>query len=848
MFDIRPVDPKTGDLDWEKIRKVSQNANIRNFVREYNKSAKPSSADLSKKNLENGSREKINKKTSKDNKFQKIKEVARNQENIDNAPPVHPAFFDKKRKTVPAAKLDRIRKRAEKKFLKSQKNQEKFARNFHKRKEKERKRFEKQLSHEEKKKNKKLSKFEKKNPQKDSIGRLFFEDMAFSFKKESRGNQKSFRIFIVLLLFFALLIGLLSLGYWGLKIKNNALIFSQDGYFNIKLAVSQVSRQNFEDSQKNFSQAAISFQKASEEVGQMGTVVEKVSRFFPYLSKVSSAKNVLEAANHLSLAGTKINEIVEEVFALKNLSDKGQISMLEELKKATLKLETVRSELSVAQKNIDLVKVDDLPEEFREKFVLLKTELPDMISLTDSFLNNGYIFSDMLGSQGPRKYLFLFQNNNEMRATGGFIGSYGLLDISNGRVKNFFIDGIFNPDGQLIDKVVPPEPIQKISAAWSLHDSNWFADFPTSAQEAIVFYEKTGGPTVDGVITLTPTVLQKLLKVTGPIEMPDYDVILDSDNFIEKTQYEVEVDYDKEENKPKEILSDLAPILLDRISKTTEPEKVLGFLKVLSDSLKEKHILIYSENADLQKIISQQGWSGEILDSQKDYLSVVNTNINGFKTDGVIEEDINQEVEISDDGSIVDTVSITRRHNGGDTPYEWWNKVNANYLRIYVPLDSELISVEGQTREFVEPPLDYDKLGFKRDEAVQQEADSILLDEQTNTRIYQQNGKTVFANWTYVSPGEEVTVVYKYKLPFRLFSAMFNSSLKNQVDSYSLLVQKQSGSLGSDFNLNLTYPSNYQIDWTQPNNSSQESQTFSLTEKLDIDRFIGVVFEKDLEN
>ncbi|HBR71803.1 MAG TPA: hypothetical protein DEA27_03310, partial [Candidatus Moranbacteria bacterium] len=32
-----------------------------------------------------------------------------------------------------------------------------------------------------------------------------------------------------------------------------------------------------------------------------------------------------------------------------------------------------------------------------------------------------------------------------MRATGGFIGTYGLLDISNGHVRDFFIDGIFNP-------------------------------------------------------------------------------------------------------------------------------------------------------------------------------------------------------------------------------------------------------------------------------------------------------------------------------------------------------------------------------------------------------------------
>jgi hypothetical protein len=179
------------------------------------------------------------------------------------------------------------------------------------------------------------------------------------------------------------------------------------------------------------------------------------------------------------------------------------------------------------------------------------------------------------------------------------------LDIAgDGRIRNFFVDGIFNPDGQLTDKIIPPKPIQKISAAWSLHDSNWFPHFPLSAQKAISFYEKTGGPTVDGVVTLTPTVMQKLMKVTGPIYMEEYDVELTSENFIKKIQYEVEEDYDKEDNRPKKILSDLAPIVLDRLLSSGDPETISETIKILGEALNEKHILIYSSNEELQQIIS----------------------------------------------------------------------------------------------------------------------------------------------------------------------------------------------------------------------------------------------------
>jgi len=59
------------------------------------------------------------------------------------------------------------------------------------------------------------------------------------------------------------------------------------------------------------------------------------------------------------------------------------------------------------------------------------------------------------------------------------------------------------------------------------------------------FYEKTGGPTTDGIISLTPTLIERLLGLTGPIPMPEYDVLLSADNFVELIQYKVEVDYDK---------------------------------------------------------------------------------------------------------------------------------------------------------------------------------------------------------------------------------------------------------------------------------------------------------------
>ncbi|KKT89897.1 MAG: hypothetical protein UW95_C0006G0027 [Parcubacteria group bacterium GW2011_GWC1_45_14] len=843
MFDVRPVD-KTGNLDWEKINRVEKIAKAKDFATEYNVVEEP--VDFFSANLERDVPVMLEGYES-DSEKRRIEEEIRKREELELRVELLEAELSRQRgggriedknafSTVDSSEWEQELQLAEKIKREEEKENERIRKEYLLGEKKER-RLEEKLQKEAERREKKMRRSMR-------TGHFTFGDIfGVSGNLFSTDTRKAALVFVFAGLLVVTGIGGVSFAYKGIGIKGNVLGVSQEGYESLTAAISEISNQNFEGSSEKFTQAFEYFSEASTEMDRMGALLNEGSRFFPYISKISSGKNILEAGRHLSLAGGYMNEVVKEISVVKNpLTEKNEVSFLELFKKTERSMEAATGELNLAHQNVEKVKIDDLPEEMRDKFLLLRQQLPRILEFSEAFLKNSDIFADLLGGNGPRKYLFLFQNNNEMRATGGFIGSYGLLDISNGHVKNFFIDGIFNPDGQLTDKIVPPKPIQKISAAWSLHDSNWFPNFPTSAKEAILFYEKTGGPTVDGVITFTPVILQKLLEITGPIEMEEYDVVLDSENFIEQTQYEVEEGYDKEENRPKKILSDLAPMVLDRIVNSKDPQTFLRSAQVFLEGLGEKHILIYSENKDLQEIISQKKWSGEILDSKKDYLSVINTNINGYKTDGIIEEKISHKAEISEAGSIVNTVSVTRKHNGGNSDYEWWNKVNANYMRVYVPEGSQLLSVEGQTREINEPPLDYEKLGFKKDKLVQREEESVVTDENTGTRIYKEDGKTVFANWTYVSPQETMTITYKYVLPFKLFPALFNSD--KHVDSYSLVAQKQAGSVGSDLVSEVTYPDSYGKKWSYPDNAESNSGMLRLTGKLNTDKFMGVVFEK----
>lgn len=649
-----------------------------------------------------------------------------------------------------------------------------------------------------------------------------------------------------------------------------------DAVASLKMAMASMNQKDFTASQEDLDHAYAAFATASDQIGRMGTVVTFLSQFVPGASRLASGDHIVQAGAALTHAAKELHSIVPQVMehgADLTASDGIHISFLALYRAIADRMDVAYTDVRSARSHMDRVRFEDVPQEYREMFSRVADLLPHVEASLEQMHSSRAVIEDVLGANGPRTYLLIFQNNHEMRATGGFIGSYGIVKIIDGYIDKIMVDDIYNPDGQLIDKIVPPLPIQKISANWSMHDSNWFPDYPVSARSVMDLYERTGGPTVDGVIALTPTVVQDMLSVTGPIDVPSYNMQLTADNFIDMLQEEIEdrenyvsqgtADHtdgdavedsedmthddgadthagddasaqEEAQSQPKKILSDLMPILLDRILAFDDPEHIADIVDIVARGVQQRQLLMYLSDTEGEEIILKNGWGGAIEQVDGDYLSVINTNINGFKTDGVIDETIAHTARIERDGSIVDTVRITRVHNGGHTGRPWWDAVNANYMRVYVPEGAQLLSVEGQTREINTPRLDYDALGYERDDDIDKEESSIHIDDDTGTRIYTDAGKTVFANWVYVSPQESVTITYTYKLPF---TVTFDKDDQGSFGSYGLLVQKQSGSTRTVLESMVVLPENYRTVWR-----TSEADDVHSTGPLNHDRFVGTVF------
>jgi hypothetical protein len=606
---------------------------------------------------------------------------------------------------------------------------------------------------------------------------------------------------------------------------------SQEASGQLSQAASSSSQLDFVGAMTSFDAAATNFRDAHDQLVSINNALTPVLRALPNNgNQFASAENILIAGEQLAGAGADVAtafSILEEYTQHSSIASSSTdllVTAHSAFRPAVPRLE--RAALALA--DIDL---DTVPADYRAQIESAQTAVPLVAQSLDELLSLSETLLVILGHDEPKRYLVVFQNNHEQRATGGFIGSFAMIDINQGRVSAIEIPGggPYDLAGALQEKVVAPQPLHLVNAKWQMQDANWWPDFPTSAEKIQWFYRKSGGSSVDGVITLTPAVIEQMLAITGPIGMPEYSATVTAENFYDITQTQAERKYD-DTRESKKFIADLTPKLLNKLF-ALDLHNFVPVLQVVYTALSEKDILLYFNDVFLQNELAERGWTGEIKSTSGDYLMVVDTNIGGGKTDAAITETIEHQADIQADGSVIDTVTITRTHTGASGD-EFADIKNVDYVRVYVPQGSELISAIGFEQPHPNLFLAVES-GYAADADLQTVSGDILIDEASQTRINNEFGKTVFGNWLQTEPGATSKAVIQYRLPL----AVRPQGLFQPAARYSLLVQKQPGAFDPLVLTQVTYPEAYTPIWAYPN------ATGTLHQALLSDRFTGVVFE-----
>ncbi|MDP2684555.1 MAG: DUF4012 domain-containing protein [bacterium] len=594
-----------------------------------------------------------------------------------------------------------------------------------------------------------------------------------------------------------------------------------------------------------------SFSEANSIIDDDYRVLLAVAKLLPVVgTQVSSRQNLLVAGNHLALGNTYLIKGVEE--AQKdlemNLTDRFYI-LQNHLRSATVQYKEALNYLN----KVDL---DSIPLEHQKTFGEFKVLFAVFIDDMEDIIDLSRAFNNIFGGDSFKRYLLVFQNEHEIRPTGGFMGSFAVLDVQKGKILKIDLPGGGSYDlrGQLTEFVKPPLPYQLLNKRWEFQDANWFPDFRASAEKMSWFYEHSRGSTVDGVIAINSSVLERVLRVLGPLQAGD--LIFNQENAVETLQYEVEEGYDRDTEQPKEILSVVLGNLLNDL-KNIEPASIMSLLTETHDALVKKEIQVYIDDESTEESLRSFGWTGEIspVGPSQDYLNVINTNIQGQKSDAKIEQKIIHEVVIDDKTNIVDTVMIERTH-GGEPGEMFYGSSNISYVRVYVPEGAELIEAGG----FNFPPEDAFRVPenwYVDDEHLSKYETEVGVHLESGTRITREFGKTVFGNWVITPAGETSVIYFKYKLPFKApvsetpennfgkWRSVFIPSINKKTSRYSLLVQKQSGS-DSEFQSTIIYPTEWAPVWKSDDKIDLASNGAMYEAKLDTDKVIGIALESNI--
>ncbi|OGL95405.1 hypothetical protein A2348_02035 [Candidatus Uhrbacteria bacterium RIFOXYB12_FULL_58_10] len=671
------------------------------------------------------------------------------------------------------------------------------------------------------------------------LGDSATERLSFSFLPH--GWHRAIGVFVLASFVFVLPIHAMNFvsGLW--ETKSGLETASASALTQLRAGADAVLVRDAAAASDSFGGAGDAFSRAQRSVKDLGSITSLLLSAVPATGATYRAgTKLLEAGASMSAAGERI---AQGVLAARDELNPTPVSRLRLL---TAYVSSALPELRRASELIADVNANDVPEAQRATFAELADRLPTLVATIDEFLGFSEMAQTVLGADGSKRYLLVFQNNTEIRATGGFMGSFAELDVKDGVITGMNVPGggTYDLQGSLRHNVAAPEPLQLLSARWEFQDANWFPDFPTTARQIMDFYEDAGGGSVDGVVAVNATYVANLIGFLGPVDMPEYGRTITSENFLSETQKIVELEYDRDENKPKAFIGDLAPILLDRVM-SGNSDDFLAVLDRADRGLRSRDVQIYFTNDELERSVRDLGWGGEIKTTDGDYLMLVNTNLGGGKTDGVIREHVELVVNADDQGGITNTVTVTRTHLG--EPGAAFSGVNnVNYARLYVPKGSTLLSASGFT--IPDPSLfEIAPDDWIIDDDLLYPMDSLDVDAETQTAVYDEFGKTVFGNWIQTKPGTTSTYSFTYRLPLMLkaektdtFMAFAKRTLGlPSTKEYSLTIQKQSGVTDRTTHVSMNVPDSLATLW-----SSHDIGDVTFGNAADA--FVGALFESEL--
>jgi hypothetical protein len=487
-----------------------------------------------------------------------------------------------------------------------------------------------------------------------------------------------------------------------------------------------------------------------------------------------------------------------------------------------------------------VVAVDDLPWRVRQ---LIETS-DELMPAAQGGLRLAPTLPAILGQDGPRRYLLLAQNEDEIRATGGFITGAGLLTIQNGQIIDLSV-----MDSNLVDNWrekpydFPPQPFYDYMGLelFLFRDANFWPDFPTSAQKALELYEYgQDSPPLDGVIAIDQEFLRLLVEATGPVPVPGTNQTINANNLVRTLQEARNIQEGQEVGEwvsnRKSFLSGFASAILAKFEtgvSSINPVKLAGNLGAAAET---RHLSIYLRDPAAAVALAETGWDGALTTHPPgDFLMAIDTNMGYNKVNLFIERSISYELNLADGSSPRATTTLNYRHTGQpqsepclqgvDEEFELASdylsladKCYWNYVRVYTPAGSQLID---SSRQVVPGETMFNGVSWDR----------------TAETVEEHEGLTTFATFMLLPQSEEATITFEYELPGNIISTA------DGLHVYELKVNKQPGMQTEPLSISVKLPPGASLRDVSPASAQVEGSVIVFRTDLDSNVVLTISYQ-----
>ncbi|KUK79359.1 MAG: Uncharacterized protein XD95_0444 [Microgenomates bacterium 39_7] len=551
-------------------------------------------------------------------------------------------------------------------------------------------------------------------------------------------KRKSRQILLILFLLCCVFLGAVAvLTTYTYNIGRQVLSSGNEMVFSIQTANDQFKQQNLPGVEQQLLLAQEQLTQLSNQYQQLA-IYNKLPWIKNYyqdgISGLTAAEHGLKAAIVAVKAITPYADVLgfEGEGSFEGGTTEDRIALLlQTLEMVTPELDEIESLLIQTEEHLSHINPERYPEKLRD--VLIR----DQIAQAQSTISQSIIIFQefrpvveqlptIAGSSEPKKYLMLFQNNNELRPTGGFLTAYSIINLDEGKVIPEKSDDIYELDRRFNERIPIPESLGKYLTTeryWNLRDMNISPDFKKSMDTFFEHYQKVKGEPddIDGIIAIDTHVLTRLLEILGPVELPGYGTFsAEIDPRCDCPQ----VVYALSEiiTKPTPYLREdrkgvLGPMMQAILIKTygAPRQHFSELFELVWNSIQGKNLQMYFVDDQLQLAAENAGAAGRMkAPEQGDFLAIVDANLGGAKSNLFTESEVLYLVDGPDNGFITATLEITYRNSRKadncnleagqlclNAPAPTWN-------RLYLPSGSQLIDALGFSQE----PTTYEELGL----------------------------------------------------------------------------------------------------------------------------------------